>query len=844
MILYINGNIIQLEKSNPIPLTKQVNTIGSLSTRQNDFVQNIKAPLTSKNNVSLDYLSSAGTNSQVPYNRNSAKLFTNEGDAVINNGFAVVKKTDQFYNITIYEGIITFWKRIENISLKDIGLPNLNHLRNVANIVDSLENKLDYRYLISDYNGKFLADSGELNADYLIPSALVSYIWSRVFEYAGYTFTGDIFNSDAFNSMYVTYPKSIGSDDQQITLLHTETFITQTVDPFFPNPSGGGFITFYYNYLFKEEISTNIYVESFGNYNEIVEVKTSGRYQFKLNGFIGFPETESSYGIYYWINDPANPVDLLNNIDRTTNIDLTVDLTLEIGDRVFFGFSSSIFVFGGTDLDVSDLDLTINLVEGDNIDFEESFIDFKCTDFIKEIMWQFSLTPFTSRFSNSILFLTEDEKYLENDVVDWSGKFVQRESAEYDIGYAQKNDFKYRYNNENENHSDGNILINNVNLQEENTVIQSVTYSPERFYTFLGSERLLQVKMWEKDIQDDGSIEYKDLRKRFHFLRQEEISGSITIESEIFANSETTTQAKKAVFNTLTYDNIIARYYNSTRTVLNDTKLETVYLKINSIEATGLDLTKRYYFKQLGGDFVINKMTNYVENKPTKFELLKINTKQIINQPPDDVPTFIEITGSNIESCSLTLDVDTNISQPETIQIRCVNAFVDPATNLPLWDLFFDVDLENNQVTFDLNLLPLEVIFDFWRFSLKSQNTVSNQTEALSIGSCGVQTNPPPTETITITSIQTTGVVNNVRTVRIFFTTDFVLPNDFTLTITPGLIAPQDTSPQIIQFTGQDFVDANVIHSGTSLTFPGIRYYWNFVISKNNIESNLVTSTT
>ena len=113
MILYINGNIIQLEKSNPIPLTKQVNTIGSLSTRQNDFVQNIKAPLTSKNNVSLDYLSSAGTNSQVPYNRNSAKLFTNEGDAVINNGFAVVKKTDQFYNITIYEGIITFWKRIE-----------------------------------------------------------------------------------------------------------------------------------------------------------------------------------------------------------------------------------------------------------------------------------------------------------------------------------------------------------------------------------------------------------------------------------------------------------------------------------------------------------------------------------------------------------------------------------------------------------------------------------------------------------------------------------------------------------------------------------------------------------
>ena len=60
MILYINGNTIQLEETKPIALTKQVNTIGSLSTRQNDYVQNIKAPVTSQNNTALNYLDGKG----------------------------------------------------------------------------------------------------------------------------------------------------------------------------------------------------------------------------------------------------------------------------------------------------------------------------------------------------------------------------------------------------------------------------------------------------------------------------------------------------------------------------------------------------------------------------------------------------------------------------------------------------------------------------------------------------------------------------------------------------------------------------------------------------------------
>lgn len=845
MILYINGNRIQLEKSNPTPLTKQVNTIGSLSTRQNDYVENIKAPLTSDNNRALNYLNASGSVSQIPYNRNTAKLYSDTGESIINNGFAVVKRTDQNYNITIYEGVISFWKKIENITLKDIGLSELNHLRNVPSIIDSLENDLKYRYLLADYNGKFLSDALNLNADYLIPSALVEYIWERVFDYAGYTYTGTIFSDTQFTEMYVTYPKSIGSTNQQTDVLHTENFTTQTVDAFFPDPSGFGYRVFYYPYIFQDLIPSNIYVESFGVYNEYVDVLTDGLYQFKFNGFLGFPDDEASYGIYYWVNDASNVVEILNNIDRNTNIDLTVNLNLEVGDRVFFGFSSSVLGLFGVQLSGANLDTSIALVTGDSIDFEEAFVDFKCTDFVKEIMFQFSLTPFTSRFENSILFLTEDERYLNEDRIDWSNKFVTRLNTEYEIGYAQKNNFKYQYNNENENHNDGNILVNNVNLREEDTVIQSVTYSPERFRSVFGSESFLQVKMWEKEIQDDGSIEYKDLRKRFHFLRQENISGSITIESDIISQVDSTTQAKKATFLTLNYASVISTRYKSTRTILNSTKVEDVLLYINQSEAVNLDLTKRYHFKQLGGDYVINKMTKYIPNQSTRFELLKINERLIAQQPDEGTPLFIEITDLDITDCTLTLDVDTNIVQPQDLQIRCTNAFVDPVFGTPLVDLFFDVTLAGNQVVFDLDLLPFQPIFKFHFFSLKYLTTISNATETVSIGECGNTDVVPPTEFISIDSFQTIEIDSNIRTVRLNFSTDFApLPSEFTATATIGILGDQNLPPVVVTEVVENSIDIQVQHSYVGQPFPGLRYYWNMQISKDGVLSNIITSTT
>jgi hypothetical protein len=857
VILYINGNKIQLENIKPIALTKQVNTIGSVSTRQNDYTQNLKAPLTSDNNRALDYLNAPGSNSLIPYQRNVAKLFSDTGDAIINKGFAIVKKTDNYYNITIYEGIISFWKKIENVSLKDIGLSSLNHIRNVASIKNSIDNDLDYRYLLADYNGKFLTDALNINADYLIPSSKISYLLQRIFDFANYTYSGAVFSTDSFLNRYISYPKSVGSSDQVATNVYTSNFINSSQLTGTSEDIDGENVTTYYNTLVPETFS-NASLSS-----PSITVIEAGLYEFKIQGKIDFPVNDNvNYGVAYRYRDyeggtlrSYNHFFLAENINAETELDLFFSLNLGVGDVVEISimtdsfFRSYSYSFGSPDGlkrgvilgALTDLDINISKIEGASIDFEQAFVDLKCTDFLKEIMFQFSLTPFASRFSDEVLFLTEQERFLTNETLDWSDKFVSHESNQYEIGYAQKNNFKYTYNDAEDSHNDGSINVSNINLADEKTVIQSKTYSPEFNSTVFDSQNLLIVKNWTKELKDDSSINYKELKKRFHFLDEVDFAGSITIESEIFEDSDTVSNVKKASFLDLSYDSIISNYYLATRTILNNTRLESVVLKLNSNEATSLDLTKRYHFKQLGGDYVINRMINYVANKPTRFELLKINTQGILVNE-EDIQGFlsIQITGFDLTACILTLDVDTDIVEPFDLEIRVVNTASDPNNpTQPLVHSYFNVTMTGGQVIFDLDNLEQIIANPFYRFSLRYNLTVfSNSTNIIDIGSCGLATAPEPTQTIEITRLEVVDyiVIQRVefRVVRVQFSTNFSLPNDFTLTANNAL----NTDQVVEVLNGSTFVDVTLDHQEAF----GVIIPWELSLEKDGVISNKLLS--
>src|SRR5690606_11158679 len=111
------------------------------------------------------------------------------GAMIVSNGVSTVKETNDDYKVVVQDGIIDFFRAIENKTIgTDLDLSELSHTKNAANIVASFTNP-NYRYLISEYNGWTVKD-GTLNPDYQVPSINQMYIFEKIMAFAGYTYEG------------------------------------------------------------------------------------------------------------------------------------------------------------------------------------------------------------------------------------------------------------------------------------------------------------------------------------------------------------------------------------------------------------------------------------------------------------------------------------------------------------------------------------------------------------------------------------------------------------------------------------------------------------------------------
>lgn len=83
------------------------------------------------------------------------------------------------------------------------------------------------------------------------------------------------------------------------------------------------------------------------------------------------------------------------------------------------------------------------------------------------------------------------------------------------------NFFKYKYNQQDANYNDGYIDVLNSNLPESKTVIQSKIYSPEYIVNTFDFQLVNVYKIWDKNIKDNGTVEYKPLENHFYFMRSQ-----------------------------------------------------------------------------------------------------------------------------------------------------------------------------------------------------------------------------------------------------------------------------------------------------------------------------------
>jgi hypothetical protein len=249
---------------------------------------------------------------------------------------------------------------------------------------------------------------------------------------------------------------------------------------------------------------------------------------------------------------------------------------------------------------------------------------------------------FTNDHTNEIFFKTITERVTTNVIIDWSEKYVERKDESYIFDtYAQKNNFKYNYNDKEDAHNDGFISIDNINIPASTDVWKSVTYSPlketnDNFIVGSGSlpagQRIF--KQYDKDVKPVSStsqvaeIKYKPLSKRFYFLHSKPehtavgtvIFGSINSpDSQTFNGNE----IPVANFNQLDMNSIIGANYLPMQTILNDSRLHTITLILSKFDVMNLNFDALYYFAQEQQYYLLNKI-NFKNNDYSTGEFVRV----------------------------------------------------------------------------------------------------------------------------------------------------------------------------------------------------------------------------
>ena len=482
-LIYINGKQVN-EKAVNFARTLQVNDIANLTTRNSNFTQSIKIPRTSVNIPIFYNAFNVGNQSNIPYVKVDCNVIdADTGQHVIYKGWAVLlESTPLEYSITIYDGSIDFYRAIEKYFITDIGVSELNHVKNIDNIIETWnDTSLPYRYILADYNGN--NESGIYpSIDFQVPCASVKYIWNKIFDFIGWTYEGSIFTHEKFTNFWLSYPKPVSELTPSLYLVTEQDSILTTNLVQYPIGNGIFYGSVTFANFFSDASSFNPTY-----YNVTTGIVLQGLYRFNFTSAIfsrgDNPNIQTTSKIQITVKDQLNQIVSLNYVD--ISLGNYIDILLDVGQRLFFTLvDSNNFPFNGFSSPEGTLFLTgttfgtMNYVDGFNLGFDEAFINYKISDFVREIIVRFGLTPFKDKYTNKVTFLTLYELLQNTNIDNWETKFSRKLSEKYVFGsYAKTNLFKYKYNDDGMIHNDGSFTILNDNLPEQYVLLNSQIYS-------------------------------------------------------------------------------------------------------------------------------------------------------------------------------------------------------------------------------------------------------------------------------------------------------------------------------------------------------------------------------
>lgn len=648
--LIINGKNVELKRNGSgIKYNMQIADVFDIASVSSSYTNSFSIPKTPNNTKIFEQLGLVGDTSSIPYTRVPVILKSNGFD-IIPTGWLSVMNTSDEYKVNIINGMIDFFKDIENKTMgKDLDLTVFDHEKNISTVIASFSNEY-YKYIIADYNGKNIGilpdDIFGINIDYLVPCFSVKKLWDIIFNTFEYTYNET--DLEFINGLYITYPKppQENAEPELLAEANKGNFNTQS----FINWNG-------YKYAPSTEFWTSVVTGSFTN-NWTYEITETGSYVFEVTteayarymrmvsipGFGNAPE---------YVNAPAFVSIVINGeIENTISTNALTPVTmnyttpLNAGDvvQVRILVDPVLNVSSGNPYNIYELrhnstNFKIYGVNLGDVSLTNAFKDFSIKEFIKEILWRTALTPVIDSYTNHIDFVPLSYRLDFNNAIDWSDKYVKRVDESYTISsYAQSNVFKLKHNNEDDLRGDGYLYVNNRNLEDEKIIVNSKIYAPEplgfEFESVSGATKINTdlYRVWEREAgtnsQNEIVINYKGLSNRFYFLRLNTANATGTdvfrlVSEELQAYDDVQSLPYATNEETL-FDELVFKNYKEYEGILYNVRVHKIQLAITESDILTLDMTKPYYFIQEGQYYLLNKLP-YEEGKITVGEFIRIN---------------------------------------------------------------------------------------------------------------------------------------------------------------------------------------------------------------------------
>lgn len=633
--LIINNNLIELPKSASVKYTKQISDIFDIANVAVSFTNTLEFEKTPANTQAMQFLGIPGDRSLVPYQKNNGALKV-DGFDLISEGWFVPSNTDDNYKGAVYDGMIDFFKAIENKTIgKDLDLANFNHEKLLSTVVDSFTNEY-YQYIIADYGGKNIFDNG-INIDYQAPSFSVRKLWELIFS--TFSFNCDYTNLSYIDGLYITYPKDTAETAalEQIAVMSKTNYVSQDIRGVggISQPSqfyswstsviDEGYLINNWKYVIPETTSYNfkLEIEMYVKYrrpnyynpdvNVQVEVLRNGVVMqllpsdFKEHDYVGdLRELD--------FNQPCTQGDIIE-------IKIWAPQSTQFRGRNYrcyeWHHNSSEFTISKTDLGTTRL--------------EEEFKDFLIKDFFKEILWRTALTPVFNKLTNTVEFKTIESRINFDNSQDLSDYYVKRTNETYTNGYAQKNVFALKKNDDTDLTGDGYLYVPNKNIEDEKVLASSKIYAPDKkILTQIASVvQSNQYKIWETEIKEnettgENELSYKGLSGRFYFIRKNIVSGSYKLTSEKLNDEQIVSFVPVAVNENTLFEEAVYNNYSEYQKIFDNFRIHNIDLALSIDGFNALDLTIPVYIKQENAYYICNKVT-FQEGENSSAEFIKIN---------------------------------------------------------------------------------------------------------------------------------------------------------------------------------------------------------------------------